>query len=52
MDAEKTIEQTNQALKQANGNRSEAARILGVSRVTVWKRMKKFDIDIYRDLAE
>jgi PAS domain S-box-containing protein len=33
-----------QALKQANGNRTEAARILGVSRVTVWKWMKKYGV--------
>lgn len=33
------------ALKQAGGNQSEAARILGVSRVTVWNRMKRFEID-------
>ncbi len=32
------------ALAQAGGNQSEAARILGVSRVTIWKRMKKFGI--------
>jgi two-component system response regulator HydG len=32
-------------LKQAGGNQSEAARILGVSRVTVWKRIKKYNID-------
>jgi two-component system, NtrC family, response regulator HydG len=32
------------ALRQTGGNQSEAARILGVSRVTVWKRMKKFGI--------
>ena len=31
-------------LKQVNGNQSEAARMLGVSRVTVWKRMKKYGI--------
>jgi len=34
------------ALELAGGNRSEAARILGVSRVTVWNRMKRFGIDI------
>jgi transcriptional regulator of acetoin/glycerol metabolism len=34
------------ALEMAKGNRSEAARILGVSRVTVWNRMKRFGIDI------
>jgi len=33
------------ALEQTGGNRTEAARILGVSRVTVWKRMKKFGIE-------
>ncbi len=33
------------ALKKAEGNQSEAARILGVSRVTVWKKMKKYGID-------
>jgi PAS domain S-box-containing protein len=39
------------ALRQAGGNRSETARILGVSRVTVWKRIKKYGIDVYRDLV-
>jgi two-component system response regulator HydG len=34
------------ALELAGGNRSEAARILGVSRVTVWNRMNRFGIDI------
>ena len=34
-----------EALRVAGGNRSKAARILGVSRVTVWKRMKKFGIN-------
>ncbi len=33
-----------QALKDAGGSRSKAAEILGVSRVTVWKRIKKFEI--------
>ena len=46
-DREKLI----RALKDAGGNRSEAARILGVSRVTVWKRMKKFDINPMTDLT-
>jgi transcriptional regulator with PAS, ATPase and Fis domain len=41
-----------QALKTARGNRSEAARILGVSRVTVWKQIKRYGIDPLRDLAE
>ncbi len=29
------------ALEQAGGHREEAGKILGVSRVTIWKRMKK-----------
>ncbi len=39
------------ALRQARGNRSETARILGVSRVTVWKQIKRFKIDLFKDLA-
>ena len=39
-----------EALRQTGGNQSEAARLLGVSRVTVWKRIKKFGIDRNRDL--
>ena len=33
-----------QALAQANGNQSLAARILGISRVTVWNRMHRYNI--------
>jgi two-component system, NtrC family, response regulator HydG len=32
------------ALKQARGNQSLAADILGISRVTVWNRMKKYGL--------
>lgn len=32
------------ALEQAGGNKSEAARILGVSRVTVWNQMHRYNI--------
>lgn len=32
------------ALRTTGGNRSEAARLLGVSRVTVWNRMKKYGV--------
>ncbi len=39
------------ALRKARGNRSETARILGVSRVTVWKQIKKYKIDLLKDLA-
>jgi PAS domain S-box-containing protein len=43
-------EQLIRALRQAGGNQSAAARQLGVSRVTVWKRMKKHRIDLTRDV--
>jgi PAS domain S-box-containing protein len=35
-----------EALKKTNGNQSQAARILGINRVTVWNRMKKYGIDL------
>jgi two-component system response regulator HydG len=41
-----------QALRKAEGNQSEAARLLGVSRVTVWNRMKKYGIDLTRQVAK
>ena len=34
------------ALRQSSGNQSEAARILGVNRVTVWNRIKKYNINL------
>jgi DNA-binding NtrC family response regulator len=34
------------ALHQADGNQTRAADILGVSRVTVWKRMKKHGVTL------
>ena len=38
------------ALRQAGGNQSDAARLMGVSRVTVWKRIKKYGIDLRTEL--
>jgi two-component system response regulator HydG len=38
------------ALHQVGGNQSEAARVLGVSRVTIWKRIKKYGIRLSSDL--
>jgi len=38
------------ALKQSLGNRSKAAKMLGVSRGTVWNRMRKYDIDMKKVL--
>ena len=37
-----------EALRQSGGNQSQAARILGINRVTVWNRMKKYGIDLKR----
>jgi two-component system response regulator HydG len=37
-----------QALESSGGNQSEAAKILGISRVTLWKRLKAFDIQVDR----
>ncbi|OQY53055.1 MAG: sigma-54-dependent Fis family transcriptional regulator [Desulfobacteraceae bacterium 4572_89] len=34
------------ALEQADGNQTKAAKYLGISRITVWKRMKKHNITL------
>ncbi len=39
-----------QTLRQTDGNQSEAARLLGVSRVTVWKRIKKYGINLEAEI--
>ena len=36
------------ALDATGGNQSKAAEILGISRVTLWKRLKTFDIQVDR----
>jgi transcriptional regulator of acetoin/glycerol metabolism len=41
-----------QTLRRVGGNQSEAARMLGVSRVTIWKRIKKYGIDLNSELGE
>jgi len=43
--ADRTRHELIRALRQAGGNQSKAASILGVSRVTIWKRLKKYGID-------
>jgi two-component system, NtrC family, response regulator HydG len=40
--ADARLEELQRALEMTRGNRTEAARILGVSRVALWKRMKKY----------
>jgi two-component system response regulator HydG len=38
------------ALQAAGGNQSQAARLLGINRVTVWNRMKKYGINLKREI--
>ena len=33
-----------EAMRQTNGNKTEAAKILGYSRVTLWKKLKQLDL--------
>lgn len=35
-----------EALRRCNGNQTQAARFLGINRVTVWNRMKKYRIEL------
>ncbi len=49
-EASRNREEFLQVLREADGNQSEAARILGVSRVTIWKRIKKYGIHLPNDL--
>jgi transcriptional regulator of acetoin/glycerol metabolism len=39
-----------EALRRANGNQTRAARLLGVNRVTVWNRMRKYGVDLKKVL--
>lgn len=39
-----------EALERSNGNQSQAAKILGVSRVTVWNRMKRYNLQSKRKI--
>ena len=34
-----------QALKMANGNRTQAAKLLGIDRVSLWRKLKKLGIE-------
>lgn len=34
------------ALRETHGNQTQAARLLGINRVTVWNRMRKYGIDL------
>ncbi len=37
-----------QALQRADGSTTRAAELLGVSRMTVWRRMKRYGIELKR----
>lgn len=39
-----------EALEKAKGNQSKAAKILGVSRVTVWNRMKRYKVHAKKNI--
>lgn len=41
-----------QALRQCKGNQSKAAKILGIARVTVWNRMKKYGIELNKVIGD
>jgi two-component system response regulator HydG len=41
-----------EALRAANGNKSAAAKILGVNRMTVWNRMRKYGLHLEKKIAE
>ena len=38
------------ALRRTNGDQTQAARLLGINRVTVWNRMRKHGIDLKKVL--
>ena len=35
-----------EALRQTNGHREKSARLLGINRVTLWKKIKKYEIQV------
>ncbi len=39
-----------EALQATGGNQSKAARLLGINRVTVWNRMRKYGINLKREI--
>ncbi len=38
------------ALRRTGGNQTQAARLLGINRVTVWNRMRKYGINLEKEL--
>ncbi len=39
-----------ETLRATGGNQTKAAKILGINRVTVWNRMRKYGLDLKREL--
>ncbi len=50
--AEKKKQELVQALKRTGGNRSEAAKLLGISRTTVWNRMRRYGVSCNSTVSE
>jgi PAS domain S-box-containing protein len=44
-------EQLIKALRQSSGNQTQAAKALGISRVTIWKRIKKHNLNLTKTLG-
>jgi transcriptional regulator of acetoin/glycerol metabolism len=40
-----------ETLVATGGNQTQAARLLGINRVTVWNRMRKYGIDLKKVIA-
>lgn len=38
------------ALQSTDGNQTQAAKLLGINRVTVWNRMRKYGINLKREI--
>jgi len=37
-------------VKQANGNKTKAAEILGIDRVSLWRKLKRYDLNGGREI--
>ena len=43
----RSVEKIKAALDQTGGRKGEAAKLLGISRVTLWKHMKRYGLEKY-----
>ncbi len=48
--AQKEKQELIEALRKTSGNQSQAAKLIGINRVTVWNRMRKYGIDLKREI--